>query len=83
VALQIYRKLDHTCEFPHCTFHMQVDGVSYSVPAWTAPPDAAQSTFRKSIQGKAAFSRQVRNFGEQVWQVHTVNVNGKARWRLY
>jgi hypothetical protein len=82
-AFHVYRKLNETCEVPHCFFHMQVDEFDYSVPAWTAPPDAPQPNTQNIDTGDGSFQSPGAQFGEQVWQVHVVDVNGEARWRLY
>ncbi len=56
---------------------------SINIPAWTAPPDAVQPNGQKldSLDGRLqSASKQI---GSVMWQVHAVNVSGRAASRLY
>jgi len=54
-----------------------------SIPAWTAPPYAPQPNGQRLLTSDGEFLAPTIQVGPFLWNVHTINVNGKARWRLY
>ena len=54
-----------------------------SIEPWTVPPDAVQPNGQKIDTGDGRFTTPGVRMGDSLWQVHTVNVGGQARWRLY
>ena len=54
-----------------------------NIPAWTAPPEVPQPNGQELFASEGEFSAPTVQVGPFLWNVHTVNVNGKARWRLY
>jgi hypothetical protein len=53
------------------------------IPAWTIPPNAPQPNGQNLATGNGSFGSASIQFGAFLWNVHTINVNGQARWRLY
>jgi hypothetical protein len=56
---------------------------SISIPAWTAPPDAAQPNGQRLDSSDGRFASATKQIGSSLWNVHTINSGGFARFRLY
>jgi len=56
---------------------------SISIPAWTAPPDAAQPNGQRLDSSDGRFASATKQIGSSLWNVHSVGVGGFARARLY
>ena len=54
-----------------------------TVPAFSAPPPVTQSNGQKLDPGDGSFRSPTYQSGTSLWNVHTVNVDGHARVRLY
>ena len=54
-----------------------------NIPNWTAPPDARQPNGQKLDTLDGRFQSASTQIGNVLWNVHTINVSGFARWRLY
>ena len=54
-----------------------------NIPNWTAPPDAVQPNGQKLDTLDGRFQAASTQIGNLLWNVHTINVKGLARWRLY
>jgi hypothetical protein len=54
-----------------------------NIPIWTAPPNAPQPNGQELDTGNGAFRSASIQIGDLLWNVHTINENGQARWRLY
>jgi hypothetical protein len=81
-AFKVAMKLVSSCE-KNCRYFMSITPFTYSITPWTAPPDAPQPNNQRIDAGDGSFQSPGAQFDKEVWQVHTVNVNGEARWRLY
>ncbi|MFL5258148.1 MAG: hypothetical protein ACJ8AS_00210 [Hyphomicrobiales bacterium] len=53
------------------------------VAAWTAAPNAPQPNGQRLDSLEGRFQSASIQDGTSLWNVHTINVNGFARWRLY
>lgn len=53
------------------------------IDAWAAAPDAAQTNGRKLETLDGRFQSPTQQFGDSLWNVHTINVDGFARLRAY
>lgn len=53
------------------------------IPAWSAAPNAPQPNGQKLDTLDGRFQSPSIQINNKLWNVHTVNVNGHARWRLY
>jgi len=56
---------------------------SISISAWTAPPDAAQPNGQRLDSSDGRFATATKQIGSTLWNVHSINVGGFARFRLY
>jgi hypothetical protein len=56
---------------------------SIGIPAWTVPPNAPQPNGQELLTGNGSFRSASIQIGDLLWNVHTIGVNGQARWRLY
>jgi hypothetical protein len=54
-----------------------------NIPAWTAPPDAPQPNGQKLDTLDGRLQSASKQIGSVMWQVHAVNVSGRAASRLY
>ena len=54
-----------------------------TIPAFTAPPPVVQKNGRTLNPGDGNFLSPSIQIGSSLWNVHTVNVDGHARARLY
>jgi hypothetical protein len=53
------------------------------VPAWTLAPNAPQPNGQTLDVLDGRFQAPSVQINRRIWNVHTINVNGHARWRLY
>jgi hypothetical protein len=60
-----------------------VSTANISIPAWTAPPNAAQPNGELLDALDGRFQSASKQIGGRLWNVHAVNSSGFARWRLY
>jgi hypothetical protein len=56
---------------------------SINIPAWTAPPDAPQPNGQKLDTLDGRLQSASKQIGSVMWQVHALNVGGRAASRLY
>jgi len=56
---------------------------SIAVSSWTAPPDASQPNGQRLDASDGRFASATKQIGSNLWNVHTINVGGFARFRLY
>jgi len=56
---------------------------SIGVAAWTAPPDATQPNGQNLDTSDGRFASATKQIGSNLWNVHSINVGGFSRWRLY
>jgi hypothetical protein len=54
-----------------------------AIPAWSAPPNAAQPNGQRLDTLDGRFQSASKQIGNFLWNVHAVNVGGFSRWRLY
>jgi hypothetical protein len=59
------------------------DPVSIAVPSWSAAPQAPQPNRQNLDTLDGRFQSASIQTGTSLWNVHTINVNNFARWRLY
>jgi len=56
--------------------------LAINVDPWTAAPNAPQPNGQRLDVLEGRFQSAIQD-GTSLWNVHTINVNGFARWRLY
>ena len=56
---------------------------SIVIPSWSAPPDAPQPNGQKLDTLDGRLQSASKQIGSVLWNVHSVNVGGRARVRLY
>jgi hypothetical protein len=56
---------------------------SILIPGWSAPPDAAQPNGQKLDTLDGRLQSASKQIGSVLWNVHTINLSGRARVRLY
>jgi hypothetical protein len=53
------------------------------IPHWTAPPDAAQPNGQRLATLDGRFQSATIQVANRLYNVHAINIDGFARWRLY